>query len=384
MQGKFNILIVDDNPKNIQLLASTLKPFGYSLGYSKSGEDALLAINKVSYDLILMDIMMPGIDGLETSRRMKQIKKYKLVPIIFVTAKSSDEDILEGFEAGGVDYITKPFKAKELKVRIETQLKIKELRESLEQKVEEETGKRVNQEKILMQQSKLASMGEMMDAVAHQWKQPLNALSLYNTLLDGDFDGGYVDKEYIKDFSKNINLQIEHMINTLDEFRDFFRPDKKREDFQISSMVESALLLTKDEFLKNRINIKKEIDESLKLYGSKNEMKHLLLNLMNNSKDAFIENSIEKREIIIRVFTKDYYIIMEVEDNAGGIPKKIINDIFKAHITTKKEGKGTGIGLYMSSQIAQKHHGSLSVKNIENGAKFIFKVEASFHSTNLS
>lgn len=368
----FFILIVDDNPTNIQIAANLLNSSGYKSGYAKSGEEALLAVKERPYDLILMDVMMPGIDGFEASKRIKQIKEYEEVPIIFVTAKNTDDDILDGFYSGGVDYIIKPFKGQELKARIDIHLKLKHLRDTLENQVKDETEKRLKQERIATQQSKMAAMGEMMDAVAHQWKQPLNALTLYNQLIMMDYKSGSIDEAYLKDFTENIQLQINHMVTTLDEFRNFFRPNKLQQRFKLIDTINSVLLLMKDELLKNRIEVKIEDNAPLTLLGSQNEFKHLLINLLSNSKDAFIENEIKKRVITIELYKNGHFNILAVEDNAGGVPEKIIKDVFKSDVTTKPEGKGTGIGLYMSSQIAQKHHGILSVKNIDNGARFSF------------
>ena len=243
----------------------------------------------------------------------------------------------------------------------------------LEQKVAQEVQKREEKEKMLMQQAKLASMGEMMDAVAHQWKQPISIMSMQVEMLGSDFEDKLVDTEYVQEFQEQIDRQIEHMMSTLNEFRTFFRPTTDAEEFNVQKMIEKVLLLTKDEFVKNTIEILVNIREDFTLYGVENEFKHLVINIINNAKDAFIENKSKNRQIIIDVFKEKHHKIIDISDNAGGIPEEIISDIFKANVTTKEESSGTGIGLYMSSQIAQKHNGELSVHNIKGGAKFRFK-----------
>jgi len=242
----------------------------------------------------------------------------------------------------------------------------------LEEKVQEEIKKRQEKEKILFQQSKLAAMGEMIDAVAHQWKQPLNVISanVVGLVVQSQLD--MLDEDYIFEFEKNITTQINHMTETLNEFRNFFRPSTKNVSFDARSMIDSVLLLIKDEFMKNNIEIIVNEEQSFTLIGIENEFKHLVINILNNAKDAFIENEIEDRKIIINLIEDDEYKKIEFIDNAGGIPEDIIDNIFTINFTTKEEGKGTGIGLYMSSQIAQKYHGDLSVENLENGAKFTF------------
>jgi len=236
-----------------------------------------------------------------------------------------------------------------------------------------EIDKRLINEKLLEQQSKMAAMGEMMDAVAHQWKQPLNALSMYSEIIKSDFKDGEVDEVYITKFRDDIQLQIQHMLTTLDEFRTFFRPNKNEENFQLIDVVNSVLFLTKDEFMKNSIRVDVLQEDSIEIYGFRNEFKHLILNIINNAKDAFNENKIEKRVISFSLINDKDGNRLEIRDNAGGIPKEIIDDVFKANVTTKSEGKGTGIGLFMSMKIAQKHKADLSVHNENSGACFVVK-----------
>lgn len=247
-----------------------------------------------------------------------------------------------------------------------------EHKKNLEIRVVEEIKKRQEKEKILIQQSKLASMGEMMDAVAHQWKQPINAISMQVELMADDFDEKLVDRKYINEFQEDVYTQINHMLHTLSEFRTFFRPAKNLMDFDVSNMLQKVLLLVKDEFMQHTIEIIIEDTQSFTLNGIENEFKHLIINLINNSKDAFLDNKIDKRKIWINTFLSKEYKSIEVIDNAGGIPVDVIDDIFKANVTTKVEREGTGIGLYMSSQIAHKHNGTLVAENVNDGAKFTF------------
>jgi signal transduction histidine kinase len=226
-------------------------------------------------------------------------------------------------------------------------------------------------DKIIEQQSRLAAMGEMIDAVAHQWKQPLNAISMMIEMLRDDFESGHVDETYIDDLEKTTHLQIEHMVTTLNEFRNFLRPSTKNENFHINTVIQNVQILMKDELIAQNLHINLDIDEDVEIFGNKNEFKHLFINLINNSIDAFNEHDIQTREVDIKCYEEEKNIIhIEVIDNAGGIPKNIINHIFKPNVTTKAEGKGTGIGLYMSSQIVHKNNGTITVNNTDNGACF--------------
>jgi len=225
-------------------------------------------------------------------------------------------------------------------------------------------------DKMLSQQSKMAIMGDMMDSVAHQWKQPLNSLTMLNDMLVDDFKDETVDEAYITDMTQTSQLQIAHMVNTLSEFRTFFRPSKEGADFFVNDCLESVKILMKDELIKNNIPIEITIIDNIKIYGLINEFKHLFLNLLSNSIDAFNEKDIKTRNIKIKIYKKDDKNIIEFEDNAQGIPPHVIADIFKANVTTKEDGMGTGIGLYMSAQIVKKHNGTLSVTNSNDGAIF--------------
>lgn len=250
-----------------------------------------------------------------------------------------------------------------------------EHKHNLEIKVEEEIQKRQEKEKMLLQQSRLAAMGEMMDAVAHQWNQPIGIISLRVQMMKSDYEDNAVNKEYIQEFQTKVLSQIEHMMNTLHEFRSFLRPSKNTTDFDVKTMIDKVLLLVKDELIKNNIVVDIDNSQNFTLHGIENEFKHLMINLINNAKDAFVEKNIKNRKITINILNDDVSKRIEVVDNAGGIPENILPNIFAANFTTKEEGKGTGIGLYMSSLIAQKHNGTLGVANTDNGAKFIFEAK---------
>jgi C4-dicarboxylate-specific signal transduction histidine kinase len=239
--------------------------------------------------------------------------------------------------------------------------------------VKQETEAHLRSEKILQQQAKMAAMGEMMDAVAHQWKQPLNALSMYTQLLQSDFEDGLVDNSYINTLVHDVDEQIEHMISTLTEFRTFFRPDKEPEPFGLKRCIQTVMLLMKDELMRNQIEVHIESEKEILINGIENEFKHLILNIISNAKDAFIERERKHRAVYIRFYQQNGSIILKIEDNAGGIPDDIIKDIFKPNVTSKADG--TGIGLYMSAQIAQKLSGHLYVANTERGAEFTLEVQ---------
>ncbi len=253
----------------------------------------------------------------------------------------------------------------------EAHWKLDQYKNRLEKRVQEEMENVSKKDNLLKEQSRLAAMGEMVDAIAHQWKQPLNAISMAADLIKSDPQDDFTFKaSEVNEMSSIIHHQIEHMTTTLSEFRSFFRPTKESSDFSLASCIDSVKLLLKDELTKNQIEIQQRKQDDVIINGYENEFKHLILNLINNAKDAFIENNIKKRVIAIGFNETNEHILLQIVDNAGGIPEEIIKDIFNPNVTTKGDKGGTGIGLYMSSQIAQKHHGKLSVQNTKDGARF--------------
>lgn len=249
--------------------------------------------------------------------------------------------------------------------------KLDQYKERLEKRVQEEMENVSKKDDMLKEQSRLAALGEMIDAIAHQWKQPLNAISMAADLIKNDpHDDFALKAAEVNDMSSIIHHQIEHMTTTLTEFRSFFRPDKESHIFSLKACIESVKVLLKDELIKNNIDIQQHQQDDIMIKGFENEFKHLILNLINNAKDAFNDNNIKKRIIAIGCNETEEHIYLQVVDNAGGVPENIIADIFNPNVTTKEEKDGTGIGLYMSSQIAQKHHGKLSVQNTKDGARF--------------
>jgi len=235
----------------------------------------------------------------------------------------------------------------------------------------------LQKDELLEQQSRLASMGEMIDAIAHQWRQPLNSISMMSDMLREDFESGLVNSDYIKELDNTIHIQIDHMVSTLHEFRTFFRPSTKNEEFTMIEVMHSVEVLMKDELISQNILLDVDIDEHIKIFGNKNEFKHLFINLINNSIYAFNDKNINHRKINIRCYEESKNIYIEVEDNAGGISEKVIKDIFKANVTTKEEGKGTGIGLYISEQLVKKNHGTINVYNTNYGALFTITLRQS-------
>jgi len=241
------------------------------------------------------------------------------------------------------------------------------IQKHLQKMVDDKTEENMKQFDILQQQSKLASMGEMIGAIAHQWRQPLNALNMNIQNLDDDYEDGLIDKEFINGFIETNKKTILFMSETIDDFRNFYRIDKIKEKFSIKNEITSVLSL--QSALLNSHNIKVSITgDDFQIESYKSEFQQVVLNIINNAKDALASNRIENGEIKISLKNNKIFI----EDNAGGIPPAIINRIFEPYFTTKDQGKGTGLGLYMSKMIIEDNmKGNLSITNGELGAQIV-------------
>lgn len=253
---------------------------------------------------------------------------------------------------------------------------LEELNNNLEKLVLEGISKNIKQKEQLLKQEKIVAIGNMMDAIAHQWKQPLSVISMaLNNFLSSYFLSGKVSQKSIDELEKETNIQINHLVTTIDEFREFFRPNQKLTKVNIKELTDSTLKLMHSTLAHNGINIDVSISQDTSLNCIPNEFKHILINLINNSKDAFNEKNIENRTIQIKSTSNENSLSLTIIDNAGGIPSEIIDKIFIPNFTTKEHQQGTGIGLYMVKQIVEKLNGTITVTNENGGACFtmVFK-----------
>jgi len=249
--------------------------------------------------------------------------------------------------------------------------------------LEEETASRLRaleelseKERMLLQQSRLAALGEMISNIAHQWRQPLNELGLIVQELPMIYDQGGFSREYLKASVARFMKVLNHTSKTIDDFRNFFKPDKEKVLFSVREAVEQTLSLIEESFRLLEIRVSLEAEGEPVILGHPNEFSQVILNILFNARDAFLERRIAgEREVAIGILKKDGKAVVTVTDNAGGIPEEIIGKIFDPYFTTRGPDQGTGIGLYMSKIIIEKNiPGRLSARNVANGAEFRIEV----------
>ncbi|KAB0669678.1 PAS domain S-box protein [Oryzomonas sagensis] len=256
---------------------------------------------------------------------------------------------------------------------------LEELNQSLEKRVSETIIELRQRDQMLFQQSRLAAMGEMVNNIAHQWRQPLNNVGLIIQNLQISQKSGEISgEEFDREVADTMQL-IHHMSATIDDFRNFFRQDKEKHTFSVAKAVELAVGLI-DATLKNGyIATELQLDTDVTAVGYKNEYSQVLLNIINNAKDVLQERRVDNPRITIRAFRDNDLSVVTVRDNGGGIDESICNKIFDPYFTTKEPDKGTGIGLYMSKVIIEKNmNGRLTVLNHRDGAEFRVELPAGF------
>ena len=244
--------------------------------------------------------------------------------------------------------------------------------QELDKRVKEEIEKRQEKEQLLIAQSKLASLGEMLGNIAHQWRHPLTRLSLLIQNFELAAKKNKLTPEFIEKFKIQASAQINYMSQTIDDFTNFFKRDTKQVEFYPKDIIEDALKLMEGRLKQNRVEVEVKVLKNEVIKGYKSEFSQVILNILNNGIDVLKERNIKNRKIFIRINGKR----IEIEDNAGGIPEEIKDKIFEPYFTTKFQSQGTGIGLYMSKVIISQHfNGELFAYNSKIGAVFVIDLE---------
>jgi signal transduction histidine kinase len=248
---------------------------------------------------------------------------------------------------------------------------LESLNENLSLKVKQGIEEAKQKDRKILEQAKLARIGSMISMIAHQWRQPLSQLSGILMELETTTRFKKVDNDYILNAIDKSDKMIEFMSNTIDDFRNFYKPDKKKENFYVSDACKKAINII-DATLENLgINLILDIKEDKKIFGYPTEFSQVILNIISNAKDVLIEKNIKNPKIEIHIETKGILSIIIIKDNAGGIEEKNLELVFDPYYSTKDSSKGTGLGLYISKLIIERNMGGeLSVSNDSEGAVF--------------
>lgn len=399
-QEPSTILVVDDTPTNIQVLFDVLKASGYRIAVAKSGESALKRLQEALPDLILLDVMMPGIDGFETCRRLKENQITQDIPVIFMTALADPVDKVKGLNLGAVDYITKPIQQEEVLARIRVHLQLRHLNQTLEAQVAQRTAhltealEQLKQAQLqLVQSEKLSSLGQLVAGVAHEINNPVNfiygnlnpARDYVQDLMDlvDLFCQEYpeltpalrerieeIDLEFLQDdlpkLMASMKLGADRIRQIVLSLRNFSRLDEADvKPVDLHEGIESTLLILHNRLKAHADNPEIEV---IKDYGNlplvecyASQINQVFMNLLSNAIDA-LEEAVEQGQMThpqIRIQTEvlaNHLVRIAIADNGPGIPLDVQERLFDSFFTTKPTGKGTGLGLSISRQIVVEHH----------------------------
>jgi len=393
------ILIVDDNPTNLKVLSKTLSQSGYGITVANNGEMALSRAANELPALILLDVMMPGIDGFETCRRFKQDPLTKAIPIIFMTALTETGSKVKGFSLGAVDYITKPFEEEEVLARVRLHMQLHQLSQQLSRQNIELT--RAIQEiqtaqKQIIAQEKLASLGTLTAGVAHELRNPLNfvnnfalgSVDLSDELIEelAKFDQSIpADKlayiqEILQDLKQNAQSIRDHggrAENIINSMMEHARSDTgKHQLTDINSLIEQAVYLAyqskRNQDMQFHINLQKDYDSSIgTIEAVAGDLIRAFINLADNACYAlhskfkkYKSENLANFSPTLSVQTRNLgdRVQINFRDNGIGIPPEIVEKVFNPFFTTKPTGEGTGLGLSLTYDIlVAQHRGSLDL-----------------------
>ncbi|MBD3831320.1 MAG: HAMP domain-containing histidine kinase, partial [Arcobacter sp.] len=235
----------------------------------------------------------------------------------------------------------------------------------LQEKFKKYQNERTKQQNIIAQQAKMAAMGEMIGNIAHQWRQPLSSISTSATGMKLQKELNILEDKFLIEGLEQINNSVQYLSTTIDDFRNFYKPDKNKKEFRILETINKVINLVDLQFRSNGITIIKN-GQDVKINSFENELIQVLINILNNARDELIKKDKDyKKLIFIDVLKNQKNLLVQIKDNAGGIPTDIITRIFEPYFTTKNQSQGTGIGLYMSREIISKSmNGEINTKNV--------------------
>lgn len=340
---KARILIVDDNSKNIQVLGTFLKSADYLINIGRNGVQALEIAEKIQPDLILLDIMMPEMDGYEACRLLKARKVTRHIPVIFLTAKVESKDIVEGFEIGAVDYITKPFKSAELLARVQTHLEIKFSRELILQQTHE--------------------MKELLHILCHDLTNPFHNIQGMLELLNDD-------PSLFDLFLGYMNISLENGLNIIDLVRKMRSLEEKGNldiaPFSLKTLLEESQLILRQKLIDKKITIEAEIDDTISVLVEKTSF---INSVINNLFSNAIKFSHPGAKIEVTTTKKENAVDLVIRDHGIGIPEGLIKDLFNISKPTNRTGTageiGTGFGMPLVEKFVKAYGGSIHISSTE-------------------
>ncbi|MBI4231964.1 response regulator [Candidatus Peregrinibacteria bacterium] len=379
MNKSAQILVVDDEPDTLEVLSRQLSPENYKVLTATSGKKSLELLKKHKPDLILMDLMMPGMDGFETIKIIRDTIK-DFIPIIIVTATRDDtESITRGFSVGADDYIVIPCNKGELLARIRAMLRIKELHDNLKERNQELAGaynKIKETHEQLVHAGKMVAIGQLSAGAAHEINNPLAAIIGFTEAVLLDIKNQrHTPDEIVHDLEivlKNAG-RCKAIMSSLLTFARAKEPEKQETD--INSHLNDALSLIEYKTKAQNIKVIKRYEKNLCVVNmDRDQMTQVFVNFISNAQNAMPDGG----ELLIRTWRENNFVGIEFKDTGAGIEKENLSKIFDPFFTTSGPGKGIGLGLSLSYSIIKRHEGNIKVSSEgkNKGASFIIEIPA--------
>ena len=384
----FTILYIEDELTIHNELLSILLIFGLKVISAKNGKEGLQKFKKFNkkIKIVLTDIKMPKMDGLTMISEIRKLNKN--VYIIITTAYNDTDFLQKSINLGVNNYLSKPINIFILKDTLRKAIEPILFKNKLikkNKKIKKEIKKNKEKHNLLLRQSRFASMGEMIDIIAHQWRQPLSSINISSDhikykLQSNQFQIESIEKDFIIKKLNSINGYINNLSSTIDDFRTFYDLDKKSLLLPINQVIESSITLLNISFNLNKIIIKRNFTSNKKIVMYKNEIVHVFISILKNCEENFLIKKIENKTINIETIDTLAGIEINISDNGKGINNKNIDSIFDPYFTTKKSIKGIGLGLYLSKIIIEKSQkGKIFANNTEEGISFVISLKNNFH-----
>jgi two-component system, sensor histidine kinase and response regulator len=359
------ILVIDDIASNIQVVANLLKKNNYNISYAQSGKTGLERVKKIDFDLILLDIMMPEMDGFEVCRCLKEDPKTKDIPVIFLTAKTTEDSLKKGFEAGAVDFIQKPFKADELLARVNTHIQLKTVREIL------------SATNIELQQAN-ASKDKLLSIIAHDLRNPFSVLITFSKLLLDSYDD--FNRDDLMNYLNTFYQTSKQGYNLLDNLLKWSKSqtgkmDINPENIDLKDLVEENITLLNSQACAKNIELINTVPDDLVALADLNMILTVVRNLVSNA----IKFTHEGGKIKISGKNGKNHVEIVVEDNGVGISEEDLEKIFRIDIKHSTPGtadeRGSGLGLVLCKEFIEKNYGLLKASSQPgSGSKFWFSL----------
>jgi two-component system, NtrC family, sensor kinase len=362
------ILIVDDVPGNIDILCQMLDKSSLVISVAFSGEVALNLVKQNKPDLILLDVMMPGISGFEVCQKIKADESTKNIPVIFITAKTEQKDIVEGFSLGAVDYIAKPFNLEEVMVRVNTHLRIQRYQFHLEELVAEQTRKIKATQEAMHHADKLSALGKLVGSIAHEFNNPLFGMRI---LLEQIEEEATLEEDHAKFLNLSIK-QCDRMADMVRKLQGFYKPsDTVKQPTNINQILDSVLTLVHKKIQDRGITLEKHLSDDLpEVNCVSDQIQQVLLNIIQNAEEAILDEA-QNGGIVVTTETNGTHVKIHVQDSGTGISEEVAKTIFDPFFTTKSATTGTGLGLSVSYGIIKDHGGEILVSSkIGEGTTF--------------